>query len=82
MKTNITVSLIITALFLTACEKEAVPIPDVDLFTAAAMGDLTAIEQHIKAGSDINKHEPSRGSTPLITATVFGPCTYGIKIGL
>lgn len=46
--------------------------PNMDLHSAAFLGDLDAIQQHIKAGSDLNEKEPSMGSTPLITATVFG----------
>lgn len=42
--------------------------PNVDLIT----NNLKAIQQHVKAGSDLNVKEPTRGSTPLITAAVFG----------
>ena len=47
-------------------------LPSVDIHTAALLGDLKAIQQHIRAGSDLNAIEPSGGSSPLITATVFG----------
>jgi len=30
------------------------------------------VQQHIKAGSDLNAGEPSMGSSPLISAAVFG----------
>jgi ankyrin repeat protein len=46
--------------------------PKVDLHSAVVTGNLEAIRQHIKAGSDINVLEPSRASTPLITAAYFG----------
>jgi hypothetical protein len=46
--------------------------PKVDIHMAALTGDLKAIQQHINAGSDLNAKEPSLGSTPLITASVFG----------
>ena len=46
--------------------------PGVDIHTAALLGDLKAIQQHIGAGSDLDAIESSGGSTPLITATVFG----------
>lgn len=46
--------------------------PSMDIHTAALLGDLEAIHQHIKAGSDLNIKEPSAGSSPLITAAVFG----------
>jgi ankyrin repeat protein len=46
--------------------------PQVDLHTAVVMGDLEAIRQHIKIGSDIDVFEPTRASTPLITAAALG----------
>ncbi|MDH4185721.1 MAG: ankyrin repeat domain-containing protein, partial [Nitrospira sp.] len=46
--------------------------PKVDLHTAVVIEDLEAIRQHIKAGSDLNVLEPSRASTPLITAAFLG----------
>ncbi len=46
--------------------------PDIDLNTAAYMGNLAAVEQHIKAGTNLNTKEPLGGSTPLLTACVFG----------
>ena len=46
--------------------------PKVDLHTAVVIEDLEAIRQHIKAGSDLNVLEPSRASTPLITAAALG----------
>ena len=50
----------------------AVSAPKVDLYSAVIIGDLEAIHQHIKAGSDLNVLEPSRASTPLITAAALG----------
>lgn len=58
-------------------EKESVAsqsktkVPDMDITTAAYMGNLTAINQHIAAGSDLNKKD-AYGSTALIIATTFG----------
>ena len=46
--------------------------PGMDIHSAAFMGNLKAIEQHITAGSDLNIKELLGGSTPLITAAVFG----------
>jgi len=45
--------------------------PSVDIHTAAFMGNIKAIEQHISAGSDLNVKD-QYGSTPLIIATTFG----------
>ena len=46
--------------------------PEVSIHAAALRGDIEAIRQHIHAGSDLNTKEPSAGSTPLITASLFG----------
>ena len=46
--------------------------PSTDIHTATFLGDLKAIQQHIKAGSDLDVKEPSMGSSPLISAAVFG----------
>ncbi|MBN1781679.1 ankyrin repeat domain-containing protein [bacterium] len=43
-----------------------------DLHTAVILGDLEAVNQHIRAGSDLDVREPSRGSTPLMTAALLG----------
>ncbi|MFC2132421.1 ankyrin repeat domain-containing protein [Bacteroidota bacterium] len=52
--------------------KTSIKPPNMDIHTATLMGNLEAIKQHIKAGSDLNIKEPAVGSTPLITAAVFG----------
>ena len=46
--------------------------PSVDIHTATFLGDLKAIQQHIEAGSDLDEREPTVGSSPLISAAVFG----------
>ena len=54
-------------------ESQTIPEPpEMDLHTATFLADLEVIEQHIKAGTDLNVREPSVGSTPLISAAVFG----------
>lgn len=53
-------------------EKALVKAPDTDLHTAAFLGDLKSIQQHIEAGSDLDDKEPTMGSTALISASVFG----------
>jgi hypothetical protein len=53
--------------------EEATPAPPaVGLHVAAIQGNLAAVQHHIEAKSDLNESEPSRGSSPLITATAFG----------
>ncbi len=49
-----------------------VPVPKVDLHSAVVTDDFEVIRQHIAAGSDLNVLEPSRASTPLITAAALG----------
>ncbi len=46
--------------------------PSVSLQDAATTGNLGAIQQHIKAASNLNEKEPVGGSSPLNTAAVFG----------
>ena len=46
--------------------------PSVGLHEAALLGDVVAVRQHIAAGSDLDERDPSGGSSPLITAAVFG----------
>ena len=46
--------------------------PEVGLHMAIIQDDVKAVEAHIRAGSDINQKESSGGSSPLITAVVFG----------
>lgn len=62
------------ALFVIGCSNDngtnekSVEEPKLGLHAAIYVRDYEAIQQHIKAGSDINIKEPSRESTPLITA--------------
>ncbi len=46
--------------------------PQVDIHTAVVSGNEEALRQHIAAGTDINAKDPFGGSSPLITAAVFG----------
>lgn len=59
-----------------AAEKQkaasGVPTPDIDIHTAVVTNNLEVVKQHILAGTDLNQAEPFGGSTPLISAGVFG----------
>ena len=44
----------------------------VDIWTAAASGNLEAIKQHLEAGTDVDAKEPPGGGTPLLVAAAFG----------
>jgi len=79
MKT-ITTILVIALLIAAGCVKQENPAPQVDLFTAVVTGNLEAVHQHIKAGSDLNVKEHTRGSTPLITSTVFGKTEVALAL--
>lgn len=46
--------------------------PDVDIHTAVLTGNQAALKQHLAAGTDINEKDPFGGSSPLISAAVFG----------
>ena len=80
MKTVTTVILVVTLLTIVGCGNQdkseesqtSVSVPKVDLHSAIVTGDLEIIRQHIKAGSDLNVLEPTRASTPLITAAFLG----------
>jgi len=55
----------------TTIESKILP-PEAGLHMAVIEGDLSAVKQHILAGSDLDEKEPQGGSSPLITAAVFG----------
>ena len=46
--------------------------PSVDIWTAAATGNLEAIKQHLEAGTDVDAKQPPGGGTPLLVAATFG----------
>lgn len=66
---------ILIAISLVLCvqtNKSAAAAPDVDIWKAAADGNIEAIKQHLEAGTDVNAKEPPEGSTPLLVAATFG----------
>jgi hypothetical protein len=80
MKAPTAALLFITLFAVASCDSQdkssesqtAVAVPKIDLHSAVFTGDLETIRQHVKAGSDLNVLEPSRASTPLITAAFIG----------
>jgi len=60
---------IILAALLVGCSK---PKPAVDIWTATATGNITAIKQNLETGIDINSKEPNGGGTPLMMAALMG----------
>ena len=67
---------ILTIAFLAVCGQAAAQseaeAPDIDIWTAAAEGNMQAIKQHLAAGSDVNAAEPMSGGTPLMVAALVG----------
>jgi Ankyrin repeats (3 copies) len=60
---------IIAASILVGCGKKE---PAIDIWTAAATGNITVIKQHISIGTDLDAKEPMNGSSPLIVAALYG----------
>ncbi len=89
VRTITTVMLLTTLIVSISCKKnevkaqttetQIVEAPSMDINTAAFMGDIKAVEQHIKAGSDLNKKD-DYGSTPLATAATFGKTAIAIAL--
>lgn len=46
--------------------------PEMSIHMAAIQGDIKVVQHHILAGTDVNMQEPANGSTPLISAALFG----------
>lgn len=75
------VLLLVAALIITSCgtkdstaqaKKTGVKAPDVDIHTAVVSNNQEAVKQHIAAGTNINEKDPFGGSSPLISAALFG----------
>ena len=43
-----------------------------DIHTVVLTGNMDALKQHIAAGSSLNEKDPMGGSSPLISAALFG----------
>ncbi len=56
----------------TAQQSSQTKTPAVDIHTAVVSGNVDAIKQHIAAGTNINEKDPYGGSSPLISASLFG----------
>jgi len=52
--------------------KSEIKPPQVDIHTAVVTDNLAALKQHIAAGTNINEKDPYGGSSPLISAALFG----------
>ncbi len=75
---------LLAALLLSACgskentaqnsgsSKSGIKAPEIDIHTAVISDNVEVVKQHIAAGSDLNVPDPFGGSSPLISAAVFG----------
>lgn len=55
-------------------------VPKIGLHEAVLQGSLEIVWQHIDAGSDLDVIEPNGGSSPLITAAVFGKTEVALSL--
>ncbi|HYG39083.1 MAG TPA: ankyrin repeat domain-containing protein [Cytophagales bacterium] len=46
--------------------------PKIDIHTAVVTGNMNVLKQHILAGTNLNERDPFGGSSPLVSASVFG----------
>jgi len=71
---NVNVWIFTTALLLAGhqTQQAAAAAPDVNIWEAAARGNIVAIRQHLEAGTDVDAKEPPGGGTPLLVAATFG----------
>jgi hypothetical protein len=46
--------------------------PDMDIHAAVVNGNIEVLKQHLAAGTDIDTKDPFGGSSPLISACLFG----------
>ena len=61
---------ILATLLLMGCQAEHGPA--LDIWTAAASGDIEILQQHITSGTDLNAKDPAGGSSPLVVAALLG----------
>jgi len=77
---RVLMNLVLVAILLPACSQSSkdtnntsgVDAPAMDIQTAVMSDNLEIIKQHIEEGTDINIKDQMSGSTPLISAVVFG----------
>lgn len=62
-------------LFVAACKnggEKPASTNDIDIHTAVVSGDIAKVKAYIANGGDLNVRDPFGGSSPLISASVFG----------
>jgi hypothetical protein len=66
---------ILNVFFGFACDSKTKNQPEnkeIDIYTAIATNDLESVKQYIATQKDLNAKDPIGGSSPLITAALFG----------
>lgn len=79
-RTFIVLTFLFAAIFYSSCKEQpnaketttTVKAPSTDIHTAILANDIDVVKQHIAAKSDINVKDPVGGSSPLISACLFG----------
>jgi len=61
-------------------EQSAVSQSGKSIHAAIISGDLEIVKQLIESGADLNEKEPAGGSTPLMTACVFGKTEIALAL--
>jgi ankyrin repeat protein len=46
--------------------------PEIDIHSAVVSGNVIVMKQHVLAGTDLNLKDPFGGSSPIISAALFG----------
>lgn len=54
--------------------------PQMSLHAAVVTGNMEMVNYHIQSGSNINEKEPAGGSSPLISACVFGQTEAAVAL--
>jgi uncharacterized protein len=84
LRTVIAITFPVMLLTITACNEKKehtqpatvaqtrVKAPEINIHTAVMTDNLEALKQHIAAGSYLNEKDPLGGSSPLISAGLFG----------
>jgi ankyrin repeat protein len=77
LRAAIQIALLGIVSFMAACQTKNTPAnsgaaPSIDIHTAVVTGNVAAVKQHIAAGTNLNEKDPFGGSSPLISAALFG----------
>jgi hypothetical protein len=86
----IRITFLTMVLMLTSCKENKVSAqdktnskvanPKIDIHTAVLTDNREVVKQHIKAGSNINEKDKMGGSSPLISAALFGKTEIAIML--